>query len=124
MTTRTITQIARWCLQQRAATQDNTFGPETDVYRIVGKIFAMVNFDSDGFITLKADPADAEVLRQQHDYIRPGYYMNKQHWITVDVVPDLPLDLVQELVADSYSLVVGSLTRTQREGLASSPAGQ
>jgi bifunctional DNA-binding transcriptional regulator/antitoxin component of YhaV-PrlF toxin-antitoxin module len=33
MTTRTVTQIARWCLQQCSATKDNTFGPETDAHR-------------------------------------------------------------------------------------------
>ena len=33
MTTRTVTQIARWCLQQCSATKDSTFGPETDAHR-------------------------------------------------------------------------------------------
>lgn len=43
----------------------------------------------------------------------PGYYMNKRHWITIDLEeatgPALPAGLVEELVEDSYSLIVESL---------------
>ena len=119
MTIRRIDQIGRWCARQDAATRDNTFGPETDVYRVGDKIFAMVNLDDDGFVTLKADPDDALALRQQYDFVRPGYYMNKRHWITVDVVPELPLDEVRELINESYMLVFDSLTKAHKAGIAS-----
>lgn len=119
MTIRPIDQIRGRCARQEAATRDNVFGPGTDVYRLGGKIFALVNLDDDGFVTLKVDPDEALALRQQHDFVRRGYYMNKRQWITVDVVPDLPLDLVHDLVDDSYALILDSLTRTQRDDLAS-----
>jgi len=119
VTIRPINQIARWCTQQEGATSDNVFGPETEVYRIGQKIFALVNFDSHGYVTLKADPNDALALREQHDFVRPGYYMNKRHWITVDVGPELPLDYVHELIIASYDIVFSSLTRTHRDAIAS-----
>jgi predicted DNA-binding protein (MmcQ/YjbR family) len=119
MTARPIDRIGRWCGDRPAATRDNAFGPETDVYRIGDKIFALVSLVDDGYVTLKADPDDGQALRQQHEYIRPGYYMNKRHWITVDVTPELSLDLVHDLVSDSYDLVRDSLPRTQRDDLIS-----
>ena len=35
----------------------------------------------------------------------PAYHMNKKHWLTVLLKKDLDMALVQELVAESYSLV-------------------
>ncbi|MGI9612766.1 MAG: MmcQ/YjbR family DNA-binding protein [Acidimicrobiales bacterium] len=122
MTNSPLDQIQRRCAGQHGATQDNTFGPQTDVYRVGEKIFAMVN-DDDGFVTLKADPEDVLALQQQYDFVRPGYYMNKRHWVTVDMQPDLPVDEVRELVDDSYLLVFESLTKAVRNRLAGETAG-
>lgn len=124
MTIRSIDRIGRWCAGQHAATCDNVFGPETDVYRLSGKIFAMVNLDDAEFVTLKADPDEALALRQQHNFIRPGHYMNKRHWITVDAARDVPLDLVHELVDDSCALILASLARAQRDVLDSTVTNQ
>lgn len=103
--------IGAWCAQQRAATKDNTFGPQSDVYRVGEKIFALVNTDDPGFVTLKAIPEDAAALCQANEFIRPGYYMNKRHWITVDVSSETPMDLVRELIEESHSLILRSLTK-------------
>lgn len=121
MTNRPLEQIQRRCAGQNAATQDNTFGPQTDVYRVGEKIFAMVN-DDDGFVTLKAEPDDVLALQQQYGFVRPGYYMNKRHWVTVDLVPDLPVAEVCELVDDSYRLVYESLTKAVKSRLVSQSA--
>jgi len=122
MTRPRLEQIQDWCGGQHGAKRDNPFGPQTDVYRVGGKIFAMVN-DDDSFITVKADPDDALALQQQYDFVRPGYYMNKRHWITVDLVPDAPLDEIHELIDESYRLVVSSLTKSDRNQLASELPG-
>lgn len=109
--------LARCCAQQAGATRDNTFGPETDVYRVGDKIFAMVNHDGDGYVTLKADPEDVLALCEQHDHIRPGYYMNKRHWLTIDLWPGTALDEIPELVTESYDLVLASLTKAQKASI-------
>jgi len=94
-----------------SATCDNTFGPQTNVYRVGEKIFAMVHLGDGEFVTLKALPDDAAALRHQYEFVRPGYYMNKRHWITIDLVPEAPMDEVPELIAESYRLVFESLTK-------------
>lgn len=56
-------------------------------------------------------PSEAAALAAEQPGISPGYYMNKRHWITVDLDPDAAVSsqLVRELVEDSYSLVISGL---------------
>lgn len=107
-------QVSSWCSGQPSATLDNTFGPQTDVYRVGNKIFAMVNVEDANMVTLKVLPEEGEALRAQHDFIRPGYYMNKRHWITVDLPVPARFDELSELIAESYRLVLGSLSKAAR----------
>jgi len=48
----------------------------------------------------------------RHQQVTPGYYMNKRHWITIDLADataPFPAGLVDELLEDSYQLVVAGL---------------
>ena len=49
--------------------------------------------------------------------MRPGYHMNKRHWLSICFNRDVPDSLIRSLVRQSYDLVVASLTRKQREAL-------
>ena len=62
---------------------------------------------------VKADPEDGQALRQQYPFIAPGYHMNKKHWISVYPHSELHQQLIEELVTDSYRLVVETLPKTQ-----------
>ena len=78
-----------------AAELAHPFGPEWDVFRVVGKMFMLHHRLPDhgakdiaapggtGIIVVKAEPGDAHALRQAHPFIFPGYHLNKKHWITV-----------------------------------------
>lgn len=86
------------------------FGDETAVFKVGGKMFALVSLDDlPGGATLKCDPDAASGLRDSYTAIEPGYYMNKRHWITVEFGGDVPEALLADLVADSYDLVVAGL---------------
>lgn len=65
-------------------------------------------------VILKATPADGEALRSTHEDITPGYHMNKRHWITLSPGGSIAKGLVDELVTESYLLVVENLPRTER----------
>lgn len=49
---------------------------DIEVWKVRGKMFAML---TRGVVTLKADPHEAEMLRATHDWIQPGWHMNKRH---------------------------------------------
>jgi predicted DNA-binding protein (MmcQ/YjbR family) len=94
------------CARQDGAELLHPFGPQTAVYKIAGKVFAVVGADDSPLqLTLKCDPEHGEVLRGEHAAITPGYHMNKRHWITIALDGSVPQTLVTELIEDSFDLV-------------------
>jgi predicted DNA-binding protein (MmcQ/YjbR family) len=109
-------ELRAFCLSFNAAVEDFPFNPETSVFKVQGKLFALTNLDALPLtVNLKCDPEDAVRLRGEHPgLVVPGYHMNKRHWNTVTVDGDLPDRLVKELIEDSYDLVVAGLPRAER----------
>ncbi len=94
------------------------FGPEALVYKVMGKMFALVSQeDKIPRVTLKCAPIDGTILIGQFESIAPGYHMNKRHWITVSLTDELPKDMLIDLVEDSYELVVKKLTKADKNKL-------
>ena len=108
-------QLRALCLSFNAAVEEFPFNPETSVFKVRGKLFALTNLDAEPLtVNLKCDPEDAVRLRAEHpDLIVPGYHMNKRHWNTVEVA-GLPDRMVRELIEDSYDLVVAGLPKAER----------
>ncbi|MEU2223201.1 MmcQ/YjbR family DNA-binding protein [Streptomyces sp. NPDC018347] len=109
-------ELRALCLSFNAAVEDFPFDPETSVFKVLGKMFALTALDARPLtVNLKCDPEDALRLRAAHaGLIAPGWHMNKRHWNTVTVDGGLPDRLVRELVEDSYDLVVAGLPRAER----------
>ncbi len=105
-------EFRNYCLNKEYVTEEFPFGPETLVYKVKGKIFAITGLDTPEFtVNLKCDPIRAEELRELHPEIIPGYHMNKKHWNTVYFDTGLSKKLLCELIDHSYKLVVLSLPR-------------
>lgn len=85
------------------------------VFYIFDKWFCFVNIDVFDFCNIKCDPESIDDLRDRYDGVRPGYHMNKRHWISVFFDSDVPDDTVRDLVRRSYDLVVASLTRREKD---------
>ncbi|MCW8889903.1 MAG: MmcQ/YjbR family DNA-binding protein [Sedimenticola sp.] len=94
------------------------FGPDALVFKVMGKMFALVSQnEATPRVTLKCVPAEGEVLVSQFDSVTPGYYMNKKHWITLSLAGDLPDTMLTDLAAASYKLVVSKLTKADKQRL-------
>jgi predicted DNA-binding protein (MmcQ/YjbR family) len=107
------------CMGFAGAEETYPFGPNTTVFKVRGKIFAIAALDADPpSISLKCEPALAQQLRSEHPAVTPGYHLNKRHWNTVRIDGSLPGRLVRDMVEDSYDLVVEQLPRRVREQLA------
>jgi predicted DNA-binding protein (MmcQ/YjbR family) len=109
-------ELRAFCLSFNAAEEDFPFNPETSVFKVLGKMFALANLGARPLtVNLKCDPDDAVRLRGDHEgLIVPGWHMNKRHWNTVTADGGLPDALVRELIEDSYDLVVAGLPRAER----------
>ncbi|MEU4728772.1 MULTISPECIES: MmcQ/YjbR family DNA-binding protein [unclassified Streptomyces] len=107
-------QLREFCLSFNAAVEEFPFTPETSVFKVLGKVFALSALDAAPLkVNLKCEPELAVRLRAEHEAIVPGWHMNKRHWNTV-TVGGLPDAMVRELVEDSYDLVVAGLPRAER----------
>ena len=106
------------CLALPGSEETTPFGPEVLVYKVRGKMFALAALEDEiGRLNLKCDPERALDLRDQHEAVLPGYHMNKKHWNTVVLDGSLPTPLVQELIRESYDLVVAGLPQRERSTL-------
>ena len=110
------TALENYLLSKNESYRDFPFGPDASVYRICGKIFAIINRD-DGVrrLNLKCDPDDAEILRSVFKAVKPGYHMNKRHWNSVYLDGSIPEVAVCRMIDDSYDLVVKGLKKPERE---------
>jgi predicted DNA-binding protein (MmcQ/YjbR family) len=110
-------QIREYCLSLHAVTEDMPFGDDTLVFRVMNKIFALVNISGETSINLKCDPPRAIELREEYPSIIPGYHMNKQHWNTVYMDGRLKKELVTSLIDHSYELIAESLPKAKKDEL-------
>ena len=91
------------------------FGPEALVFKVMGKMFALVpQRDEAPSVTLKIAPANGEVLVSLFEAVKPGYHMNKRHWITIALNGDMAEEMILDLANGSYDLVVKKLTKAER----------
>ena len=107
-----------YCLGKTGATEDMPFGPEHLVFKVGGKMFALLGFDDvPPTANLKCEPDLALELRDRFEQVRPGYHMNKKHWNTVELGTGIPETEVRQMIDHSYELGVRSLPRKTRERL-------
>ena len=103
------------CGAKPGAAEDFPFGDEVSVFKVAGRMFALVSLGPPpGSVSLKCDPNRAVILRTRHAAITPGYHLNKRHWNTVALDGSVPDEELLELIDHSYELVVARLTRAQR----------
>ena len=74
-----IETIREYCLSLPAATEDFPFDETTLVFRVSGKIFAMIDLENTEWFVLKCDPEYAIELREEHQEITGAWHMNKKH---------------------------------------------
>jgi predicted DNA-binding protein (MmcQ/YjbR family) len=110
-----------YCNQKPGAVEDYPFDETTLVFKVEGKMFALMPLDrrdEPPSINLKCDPTLAEMLRTIYDAVKPGYHMDKRHWNTVIVDGSIPMPEIYEMIDNSYDLVVKGLPKNTREKLA------
>ncbi len=119
-----IEEFRAYCLSFKGARDKMPFGKATSeydrnllVFSVTDKWFCFVNIDLFDFCNIKCPPERIEELQERYEGIRPGYHMNKKHWISVSFDRDVPDETIRALVRQSYDLVAASLSKKEREAL-------
>ena len=110
--------LREYCLSFPGSEETFPFGPETSVFKVAGKMFALSQLAQRPLrVSLKCDPLLADQLRETHPAIIPGYHLNKRHWNTVTIDGSLPDQMIRDMIEDSYDLVVSQLPLSRRREL-------
>ena len=104
-----------YCLSKPGVEECFPFDNVTLVFKVMGKMFALTDINSFKSVNLKCDPDKAVELRENYDFVRPGFHMNKKHWNTVDIDWQLEDSLLKKWIDHSYELVANSLTKKQKD---------
>lgn len=97
--------LREYCISKEGATESFPFGDDTLVFKVKGKIFALVNLEGELNLNLKCNPAKAIDLRERFSSVIPGYHMNKKHWNTIILDGTVPDKEVFSWIDHSYGLV-------------------
>ena len=107
-----------YCLSKPAVTEGTPFGPDNIVFKVEGKMFALLAFEEvPPAVNLKCDPDLALEWRDRYEQVRPGYHMNKKHWNTVELDGVIPEPEIRKMIDHSFDLVVQTLPKAKREKL-------
>jgi predicted DNA-binding protein (MmcQ/YjbR family) len=113
-----IEEFRDFCLSLPGATEETPFGPDTLVFKVGGKIFALTNLQTFESFNVKCDPELAQELRERYDCVRPGFHQNKKHWNTILVGGGATLAQQRQWITHSYQLIVAALPKALRAELA------
>ena len=111
-------ELRDYCVSFAGTAETFPFGPNTSVFKVAGKMFAVSQFAATPLaVSVKCEPSLAEALREAHAAVLPGYHLNKRHWNTVIVDGSLSEQMIKDMIEDSYDLVVSKLPRARRHAL-------
>jgi len=92
--------------------------PGVVIYKVMGKMFAILETRKVQALILKCDPHLAEILREQYAGVGHRGHLDRRFWISIDLAADVPAGEIVGLIERSHALVCDGLTRKQKAELA------
>ena len=96
--------------------------PNILIYKVMGKVFAILQFRGLQNVILKSDPHLIEVLKDQYAGIGRRSHLDPRFWMSVQLDADVPEGEIGRLAEASYARVRESLPRKQEAELAAMTA--
>ena len=109
-----LAQACALCASFPGAVEEFPVGPQTRVYKVGGKIFALFGGAS---ISIKGEPWLITQHRASFDAVTIAPYLHHDHWNAVVLDGDVPDAMLAEMIEDSYDLVVSRLPVAARSAL-------
>lgn len=94
--------------------------PVAIIYKVMGKMFAILSVRTTQYVILKCDPHLVTMLRDEYEGIGHRSHLDRRFWISVELDADVPGKQIKRLVTQSYDLVCANLTGKQKAELAQS----
>jgi len=111
-----IESISEYCLSKKGAFEDFPFDEETLVFKVGGKMFALIPLEKIPLqINLKCDPEKAVELREHFEDVQPGWHMSKKYWNTIILEGNIRWNDLKEWIDHSYDEVIKGLKKSERD---------
>jgi predicted DNA-binding protein (MmcQ/YjbR family) len=98
-----VDSIREYCLSFPRSTEKLQWGDNL-CFKISGKIFAIMGLDNPRLCFKCTPETFAELI--EREYIRPAPHVGRYKWVMLDRLDALRWDELQELVGQSYEMVV------------------
>lgn len=109
-----IEQAREYCLSKKGCEESFPFDEETLVFKVMGKMFAVLMLEKPDMIVVKCDAAYAAELREEYAAVEPAWHFNKKYWNQVRFNSDVEDELVLKLIDHSLDEVVKKFTRKMK----------
>lgn len=101
-----------------AYTPPRATAPLVLMYKLYGKMFAILAVRGEAYVVVKCDPDLADLLRQQYKGVGHRSHLDKRFWISIELNADVPVKEITRLVSGSYDLIRAGLTKKQQAAIA------
>jgi predicted DNA-binding protein (MmcQ/YjbR family) len=98
-----VDSIRAYCLSFPHSTENLQWGDDL-CFKVVGKIFAIIGLDNPR-LCFKCTPEIFAELIERED-IHPAPYVGRYKWVMLDRLDALPDDELEDLIRQSYAMVV------------------
>ena len=110
--------LKAYMLDKPESALDFPFGEDVSVFKVKGKMFALFGqHDGMAMLNLKCDPQEAVMLCDIFSGVKPGYHMDKRHWISIYDDGSVPNNEVLRLIDNSYRLVVSKMPKRDQRSI-------
>ena len=113
--------LLTYCLSKNGAYVDHPFGPDSDIIKVEGKIFAQLfMLNAEQTVTLNCERMTGDFYRQLYPgVIVRGYHCPpvQQPYFNTFPIHSIPDELIFEMTDHSYATVVGKLPKYKQKKL-------
>ena len=95
-----------YCLSLPEVEETLPFDDSTLVYKVGGRMFALLMLERADHFAVKCDPDRAIMLRDRYPEITPGWHLNKRHWNDIRFEGQLSSAFMQAEIRHSYLAVI------------------
>jgi predicted DNA-binding protein (MmcQ/YjbR family) len=117
------TAIIKSWIETKQGAEGQPFTPRKNspplvvIYKVMGKMFAILSMRGVEDVILKCDPNLASALRKDYQGVGHRSHLDRRFWISVRLDADVPIKEIRSLVSMSYDLVCANLTAKKRTEL-------
>jgi predicted DNA-binding protein (MmcQ/YjbR family) len=94
--------------------------PTSTMYKVGGKLFAILAIRGAPWVIVKSDPHLVDILKSQYAGVGHRSHLDRRFWICIALDADVPQEEARRLVDASYDLVRATLTKKQQAALGTS----